>query len=222
MEVEFPFPPGCSHTSLGLWFPIWLSQGSAMLFAGRGICPAAANWSNKQVGWCTDNLLQVIAAVVGRCSSEWTDHSLLVTHAPSDYTLFLDTTVSKDSLRDNTWLCACMTTHKNWPIRLIPQWLLLRKFQKSPGVWSVRLFLDMEQRCVKLCGQLSLGAMCQEEQHSGPGHAAVQQMVQGLVLWVRTCTNRPGTREMGVSGTISTWNTICLSKAVYLQTSDCF
>lgn len=67
-------------------------------------------------------------------------------------------------------------------MRLIPQWLLLRKFQMSPGVWSVRLCLDMEQQCVKLCGQLSLRAVCQKEQQSGHGHAAVQQMVQSLVL----------------------------------------
>lgn len=90
--------------------------------------------------------------------------------------------VSKNSLRDSTWLYSCMTAHKNWPISLIPQWLLLRKFQESPGVWSVRLFLDTEQQCVKVWGQLSLRAMCQEEQQSGHGHAVVQQMVQSLVL----------------------------------------
>lgn len=92
--------------------------------------------------------------------------SLIVTHAQSGYICSWTVHMSKDSLCDSAWLYAFMTAHKNWPTGLIPQWLPLRKFQKSPGVWSVRLFLDTEQQCVKLCGQLSLRAMCQEEQQS--------------------------------------------------------
>lgn len=96
--------------------------------------------------------------------------------------------MSKDSLRDSARFYAWMIVHNIWTVRLIPQWLLLRKFQKtSPGVWSVRLFWTRSSS-VWNSAVSSPAEACAEMSGSQRGreHAEMQQALQSLVLWVST------------------------------------
>lgn len=129
--------------------------------------------------------------------------------------------MSKDRLHDSAWFYAWMTVHYIWTIRLIPQWLLLRKFQKKPpGVWNMKLFWTQSSNVwnsavsspAETCAEMSYSQRDQE-------HAEMQWALQSLILWVSTHTKRLGKVEVGISGSISEVKTICLSKALFLQAS---
>lgn len=129
--------------------------------------------------------------------------------------------MSKDSLRDSAWFYTWMTVRNIWTVRLIPQWLLLRKFQKkSPGFWNMRLFWTQSSN-VWNSAVNSPAETCAEMSNSqrGQEHAEVQWALQSLILWVSTHTNRLGKGELGISGSISEAKTTCLSKALFLQAS---
>lgn len=70
MEVEWPFPPGYSHTSLGLEVPHMVVPRKCHVLCRKKDLPSCSKL-RQQAGRMVHNLLWVIAIIVGRSSSEW-------------------------------------------------------------------------------------------------------------------------------------------------------